>query len=432
MILHPLNHAAGTGVREGMLSSRSLARTLLIGMMVVLPRVAVANDVAKHAPIVITRDADFVACHCVAGGDGSASHPFVIGPWAITKVDGVAVFIDGTSLTKSFVIWNLTVGGNGINSSKGVVLQNINNPGVSRIVAAVAGAQTTIQAIGVGILVESSNDVTLDGGGANPSGAGIVSNGAGTINHNLIGAIDVENSDRVTVRGWQLSANGQDGTPDWIGFDPSLAHWGIGGVRFFGVTNSTIDHNAANNCTSISFSLFNSSGNTVTYNTADYPFTLNFLVTDGSSDNVVSNNVGSTADFIGYMVADPLPGTAALATYGPTHDNVFDSNISHTDGPTGSEVKAGIAPAFVGGFVVLNGTFNNVMLNNQDWASTGGGFVWAQAVPSNASPIGVVTEPPVLHCNVSASEGGGGVANRNGNVWIGNRSQAIDPCLPAQ
>ena len=110
-------------------------------------------------------------CACVSGGDGSAGHPFVVGPWAINKINGIGVSIDGTNLTKSFVIWNLTVGGNGTDSSTGIVLKNINR-GPYRYFAAVEGAQTTIQSVGVGIQVDSSSDVTLDGGGANPKGVG--------------------------------------------------------------------------------------------------------------------------------------------------------------------------------------------------------------------------------------------------------------------
>jgi hypothetical protein len=197
------------------------------------------------------------------------------------------------------------------------------------------------------------------------------------------------------------------------------------------VASSTIDHNAANNCTSISYSLFDSSYNTVRYNTADYPFTMNFLLADGSSYNLVTGNVASTADFIGYMVADALPGTWPLTKFGASHHNVFSNNISHTDGPTGTEIRSGIVPAFLGGFVVLNGTYNNMIQNNEDWASTGGGFVWAQAVAGRTG-IGVATYPPALHCNVTASEGGGGTVNLNGNVWTGNKFQTIDPCLPAQ
>ncbi len=384
----------------------------------------------SHRPISIQSDADFAACECVTAGTGTTANPFVIGPWAINKVADVGIFIDGTHLTKSFVIPNPTIAGNGSGSATGIVLDHINPLGVANIVAQISGAQTSIQSLGLGIRVANSSYVVLDGGGANANSAGI-GNIAGTINKNLVGGIDVENSNHILIRGWQLSANGQDGTPDWVGFDPSLSNWGAGGVRFFGTTDSTIDHNAANNCTSVSYALFHSSNNLVSNNTADYPFTANFLITDGSSYNTLSGNVAGTADFIGYLVADPLPGTATLASYGPSHDNLIVGNISHTDGPTGGEVRAGIAPAFLGGFVVLNGSYSNTLRNNQSWASTGTGFAWAQAIPAS-TPIGVANYPPPLHCNVTASEGGGGVANLNGNIWIGNSSKTIDPCIPAQ
>lgn len=392
----------------------------------VLSSSLVAAGANQHVPIVIQSDGDFVSCNCVTGGNGSATDPYVIGPWAINKIASVGVLIDGSSLTKSFVLSNLVIAGNGNSVSTGIVLKNLNG-----VAASIQGSHTLIQSVGVGILIENSSQVTIDGGGANPNGPGVASNGAGTINKNYSGAIDVENSAHVLIRGWQLSANGQDGSPDWATLSPVLANWGVGAIRFFGVSSSTIDHNAANNCTSISYSLFNSSYNTVSNNTADYPFTMNFIVADGSSYNVVSGNVASTGDFIGYLVADPLPGTTTLAEFGPSHNNVFSNNISHTDGPTGSEIHTGLVPAFLGGFVVLNGTYNNTIQNNQDWASTGNGFVWAQTVPAGTS-IGVMAYPPVLHCNVTASEGGGGVSNFNGNVWTGNTFQNIDACLPAQ
>jgi parallel beta-helix repeat protein len=384
----------------------------------------------SQAPIVIQSDSDFANCGCVSGGTGTPANPFIIGPLSINKVTGVGISIEGTHLTKSFVISNVTIAGNGSSSATGIVLNHINPGGIASIVARVTGTQTSIQSLGVGILVENSSYLALDGGGANVNGAG-VGNVAGTINKNFVGAIDVENSSHILVTGWQLSANGQDGSPDWVAFDPALSKWGVGGVRFFATTSSTIDHNAANNCTSISFSLFDSSGNTVSNNTADYPFTANFVVADGSSFNTLSGNVAGTADFIGYLVADPLPGTATLATYGASHNNLIETNISHTDGPTGNEVHSNVAPAFLGGFVVLNGAYGNVIRHNQDWASTGSGFAWAQAVPA-ATPIGVSTYPPTLHCNVTASEGGGGIANLNGNTWTGNIFRTIDPCLPAQ
>jgi hypothetical protein len=159
---------------------------------------------------------------------------------------------------------------------------------------------------------------------------------------------------------------------------------------------------------------------------------MNYLVADGSSYNTLTGNEGSTGDFIDILVADPLPGTATLATYGAAHDDVISANQVHSDGPTGTEIHTGVAPAFLGGIVVLNGTYNNTIANNQAYAATGSDIAWAQAVPNGHTPIGVTNYPPALHCNVTASEGGGGVRNRNGNVWSGNSYKTIDPCLPVQ
>jgi parallel beta-helix repeat protein len=378
-----------------------------------------------HVPILIQSDADFANCTCVLSGAGTQASPYVIGPWTINGYPGAGVTIDGSSLTKSFVLLNLTIAGNGGSGSQGIVLRNINPAGTPNIVAQVKGAQSTITQTEVGIIVESSNYVTLDGGGANPNGPGIVASGAGTVNKEISGSIDIENSSHVLVTGWQLSASGLSIQPDWVTLDPTTTTWGVGGVRFFGVTNSTIDHIAVNNCTDSSISLFNSSYNTLRNNTTDYPFTMNYIVADGSSYNQIVNNVAGTGDFFGFLVADPLPGSWTLQKFGPTHDNQFLGNISIADGATGNEVHSGAAPAFAGGIVVLNGTYNNVLTNNQALR-----IAWAQAVPDSSSPIGVVNYPPTLYCNVTASEGGGGVANFNGNSWTGNTGKFMAPCVP--
>jgi len=410
------------------------AVNLFVAAVLVCGTGAIWAASGSNAPIAIVADSDFQSCGCVVGGSGSTTDPYVIGPLTINKTAeaSAAVSIDGTLLTKSFSLFNLTIAGNGTDSSIGILLNHINPSGSPKISAQVTGTQTSIQSNGIGIVVENSNFVTLDGGNANPNGAGIGRGAVGTINKNFIGAIDIENSNNITVKGWQMSANGQDNAPDFLAFDPSVSHWGVGAVRLFGSTMVTIDHNAANNCTTVSFALFNSSHNTISNNTADYPFTDNLLITDGSSYNLASNNDFSTADFVGILIADPLPGTTTLSTYGAAHDNVIQGNSDHTDGPTGSEVSDGIAPAFVGGVVILNGAYNNTVRNNQLFASAGTDLGWAQAVPSSSSPNGVLSEPPVLHCNVTVSEGGGGVANHNGNVWSGNTFKKIDSCITQQ
>jgi parallel beta-helix repeat protein len=407
---------------------------LLVAGVLVYGPVSLFGSNGSHAPIVIASDSDFQTCSCVSGGSGTTTNPYIIGPWTINSLasGGVGVSVDGTLLTKSFTLFNLTLAGNGTASSTGIVLNHINLSGENTISAAVTGPQTSIQNAGIGIVVANSSFVTLDGGGANPNGAGIGSGPAGTINKNFTGAIDVENSINITVRGWQFSANGQDNTPDWITFNPSLANWGVGAVRLFGSSYSLIDHNAANNCTTVSFAVFDSSHNTISNNTADYPFTNNLLITDGSSYNTASNNVFSTADFVGILIADPLPGTPMLSQFGPAHDNLIQGNLDHTDGPTGAERHSRTAPSFVGGIVILNGTYNNTIVNNQVIAASGADLVWAQVVPDPNSPIGVAIEPPVVHCNVTVSEGGGGVANVNGNVWSGNTARKIDSCITQQ
>ena len=409
---------------------RMANRGWMLGLVLCLGLVPVfAANVNSHAPIVIQHDLDFTNCNCVVSGAGTPASPYIIGPWAINNAPGAAVSIDGSSITKSFVLYNLKITGNGNNP--GIVLNNV-MAGAS-MVGQVYGSQTSIQNTSIGIVVENSTGVVLDGAGAAKSGPGISSNNvAGTINKNLNGAIDVENSSGITVRGWQMSANGADHSPDYIAWDPNVANWGVGGVRFFGVSNSLIDHNAANNDTDISYSLFHSSHNRVTNNTADYPFTHNILLVDGSSYNTVDGNSLGTGDFFNIMIADPLPGTATLAAYGASHDNVISNNLSHSAGPTGSEVSSNITPAFLGGIVVLNGAYNNQILNNQGWADTVADLTWAQAVPNSSTPIGVTTYAPALNCNVTASEGGGGPANLNGNVWSGNTVQRIVSCLPAQ
>lgn len=389
-----------------------------------------AQSHGSHRPIVIQSDADFANCACVSSGSGTASDPYIIGPLSIASANENAVYVDGSTLTKSFALFNLTIT-NATNT--GITLNHINPSGNPNIVAEILGPQTSVQGCNTGILVENSSFVTLDGAGENPDGPGVKNNSAGTVNKNTSGAIDVENSSNITIKGWQLSSNGPSIQPDWVTLDPAVSHWAVGGIRFFGVSYSTIDHNAANNSTDVSYSLFNSNHNIVSNNTADYPFTMNYLITDGSSYNTFTGNEGSTGDFIGLLLADPLPGSWTLAQYGPSHDNIITGNTIHTDGPTGTELNpVSVVPAFLGGIVVLNGTYNNQITNNTTWGSFGSDLAWAQAVPSSSTPIGVVTFPPTLHCNVTASEGGGGVANLNGNIWKGNTFHTIDSCLPPQ
>ncbi len=373
-----------------------------------------AGNVSSIAPIQIYGNADLTApgsasgCKCAKYVNGT----WVIGPWSISSSAGDGVYVYGVSVP--FVLQNLTVTKS---AGAGIHLENIH---LATMATVVSGVQTSLQNNLVGVLVEQSSNLMLDGGGANPAGPGINTNGAaGTINKNRSGAIDVESSSSIIVRGWQTSANGADGMPDWIAFDPSLTHWNVGGVRFSHVSDSVIDHNAANNDTSVSYSLFASSGNHVTWNTGDYPFSMNILVAAGSSFNLIDHNQLGTADFIGILVADPLPGQPGEIT--GTGNNVISNNVVHSSGPTGGEIKGSQAPDFTGGIVLLNTTRDNQVIGNTLWSNVGTDLKWAQATVDPASPIGVRALPLTAVCNVAAPP-------FNGNVWSGNSFRTEDVC----
>src|SRR5262249_31007048 len=188
---------------------------------------------------------------------------------------------------------------------------------------------------------------------------------------------------------------------------------------FFNVNDSVIDHNAANNDTSISYSLFASRDNQVTWNTADYPFSMNILVTAGSSKNLIDHNQLGTADFIGILVADPLSGQPGASFR--TKDNTISNNVVHSSGPTGREVMEEIVPDFVGGIVLLNSTSGNRINGNQLWSNTGTDLKWAQVTLDPNSPIGVRFFPNTAVCN-------GPLPPFNGNVWSGNVVRTEDIC----
>jgi hypothetical protein len=62
-----------------------------VGLLFALPAApSLATTAGSHAAITITSDAGFASCGCVTSGDGSAAHPYVIGPWSIKAPSGGA------------------------------------------------------------------------------------------------------------------------------------------------------------------------------------------------------------------------------------------------------------------------------------------------------------------------------------------------------
>jgi Right handed beta helix region len=126
----------------------------------------------------------------------------------------------------------------------------------------------------------------------------------------------------------------------------------------------------ASAASSISYSLWSSSNNRVTWNTGDYPFTANLVLANGSSYNTVYNNSFGTADFVGVLVADPLQ-LPQPSIFGSSSNNTITYNTIHSSGPTGHEIHSGVVPDFLGGIVILNSASNNEVEYNQLWQNTG-------------------------------------------------------------
>jgi hypothetical protein len=375
--------------------------------------VARAGGGATLPPIAIDGNAALRASPYATYVNGA----YVFGPASITSATGDGISI--RNVTIPFLLQNMTINGA---AGAAIRLTNVQLPQGTTVVA---GTQTSLQKNYLGISVSSCSGLTLDGGGASSTGPGVSKSGiAGTINKNYIGAIDVQGSTGITVRGWQTSANGQDGTQGWPALGPDLSSWGVGAVRFVGVSNSTIDHNSANNDTSISYSLWGSSNNRVTSNTGDYPFTMNMLVAAGSSYNLVDGNDFGTADFVGVLVGDPLPSSPYFTAYGATSNNVISNNFIHTDGPTGSELNSMIAPNFTGGIVVLNSAANNQITGNTATSDSGLNLAWAEET-LDTTPIGVaVFKVTPVACATQVS----GFGAFNGNQWSGNTIKTQQTC----
>src|SRR5947209_8415135 len=91
--------------QEGDMGLRSFvgaAISISLGGALALP----AGASAAHAPIAILSDSDFASCGCVSSGSGTPAHPYVVGPLSVNNASGTAVLVDGTTLTKSFVLSN--------------------------------------------------------------------------------------------------------------------------------------------------------------------------------------------------------------------------------------------------------------------------------------------------------------------------------------
>jgi len=162
--------------------------------MPVLSRHAAVRPVHTIPPIRISGNADLTppgsasGCKCAMLVNGT----WVIGPWSINAAPWDGVVIDG--VTVPFVLRNMTITNSG---GAGIHLKNI-HPFYKSI--AMSGGQTSIQNNLVGILVESSSNLILEGVGSSP--------GSTSVNANRSGAVILENSSSITVKELQVDTPG--------------------------------------------------------------------------------------------------------------------------------------------------------------------------------------------------------------------------------
>ena len=120
---------------------------------------------SQHGAITITSEGDFTApgsatgCACVTAGNGTPGSPYVIGPWAITapSPDGYAVKVAGGGITSSFTITGISANYSAVpRTDPVIVLDHVNNLSGTTI------SNISANEDGRGVELDSSSYVTLD------------------------------------------------------------------------------------------------------------------------------------------------------------------------------------------------------------------------------------------------------------------------------
>ena len=163
---------------------------LAVGVLFALPaRSSLATTAGSHAAITITSNAGFTRCACVTSGDGSAAHPYVIGPWSINAPSGgtrgwsVKVDNSAGAITDYFNIFGISSTYNDTNPSDPAIwLVDVKTP--TRI-SGTSADPTSGNDLGIGIELVYSANISVDNVDYNKG------NGTGAyINHSSNVSID--------------------------------------------------------------------------------------------------------------------------------------------------------------------------------------------------------------------------------------------------
>jgi hypothetical protein len=251
-----------------------LAVSVGLGFSIPIPTtVAAGSDVGQHGPITITSNSDFTGvgsatgCACVTAGTGTASDPYVIGPWAISApsdgTHGWAIQVDNSAggVTDSFMISGISIGYTGVPfTDPAIQLVDVNNPAGTTI------SNVSANEVGRGVELDGASHVTLDGLNLNKlTGNSLFINGSsyvtlsnsklkstadGQVPHNADGLYAL-NSDHLTIGGVPACPAAQ--TCNTFDYDTG---WG---VYLQNTNHVTIDHASANADDTGAFILDNSS-----------------------------------------------------------------------------------------------------------------------------------------------------------------------------
>jgi hypothetical protein len=159
---------------------RLLCAALATGVALIVSGPSSGASLPGHAAITITSDAGFTACACVTGGFGTASSPYVIGPWKVTAPsDGWwALKVDNSTgaVTKYFRIAGLVTSYDDTTRDHALVwLVNVKRS--TTVANVVANNDYT------GVRLDGSANIKLDGINVNQmKGDGVLANSSTGIN----------------------------------------------------------------------------------------------------------------------------------------------------------------------------------------------------------------------------------------------------------
>ncbi len=278
---------------------------------------------SKHAAITIRSNADFSSCSCVTAGTGTASNPFVIGPWTISSPSGgskggwsLKVENSKGGITAYFNITGITSAYDDTNpADPDIWLVNIHT--ATAITSGANGSTSTASNNnGTGVRLDNSSNISLDNLSYNKmNGPGVYLNG----------------SSYVTINNSKLKDLG-DARPN--------------GDGIYALNSSQVQIGTGSDCPN------NQPCNDLSY---DDGFGIDLVNTH---DVVIDHSQTSANDTGGYLLDGPN-------TYNVTLENSHASGL----GPicitvNNQKVNTGYFTDLQGALLLINGAHNNTFTND--------------------------------------------------------------------